>query len=196
VSSAAILYGWGQYSLISIGLVAIHFIIGVFFNGNVGRAMRERIRFSIQPVGENKGLISLALILLICGSIYMGGKEYVDIHGFEIPETYFNLFMEPVKEQALSQLPDEVRQAQESQMEREFARTISEFQESKVKPLEPYIPIAIAVMLFFPLSTIASIIAFVPLTLLDLVIRLLRGLKVIQIITETREVERLTLDNR
>lgn len=193
-ASAAILYGWNQYSLVNIGLVVIHLIIGVYFSKSVTRAFNERIKFSIRPVSENKGLMVMALILLVCGSIYLGGKEYIESQGFEIPETYFNFFMEPMKELTLNQLPPEVRHQEENKIEQEFEKLINEFQESKIKPLESYIPLASATMLFFSLYTVINIIVFVPLSLLGLSIKLLQITNFTKIIKETREVEHLVIE--
>jgi len=193
-ASVAILLGWESYSWINISLVFIYCLAGIFFSSSVGKALKERIKFSIQPVNEKKGLITFGLILLVCGSIYLGGKDYVDLQGFEIPDTYFRIFMEPMKEQSLSQIPPELRQQEADKIEQEFEKMIRELQESKIKPVEPYIPLAIAVMMFFSLSTITSLIIFFPLLLLDIMVKLMVKLNFGKIIKETQEVERLVVE--
>ena len=145
-------------------------------------------------MNEKKGLIIFGLILLVCGSIYLGGKDYVDLQSFEIPDTYFRIFMEPMKEQSLSQIPPELRQQEADKIEQEFEKMIRELQESKIKPVEPYIPVAIAVMMFFSLSTITSLIIFFPLLLLDIMVKLMVKLNFGKIIKETQEVERLVVE--
>ena len=59
---------------------------------------------------------------------------------------------------------------------------------------DSYIPVAIAVMMFFSLSTITSLIIFFPLLLLDIMVKLMVKLNFGKIIKETQEVERLVVE--
>ena len=77
--------------------------------------------------------------------------------------------------------------------DQQFSQMMDELQESKIEPFEPYIPLLIAVSLFFMLNSIVAIVSFLPLFIITGIVKLLRAMKIVDIVKETREVERLVL---
>jgi len=125
----------------------------------------------------------------------MSGKDYIEKHGFMIPEEYLMVFVRPFMEQSLEQLPQEMSEQAEGELEARFSEMLTEFQENKIEPLEPYLPLLIALMLFFSLYTITNFLTFIPIYLIGFMIWILLRLKVVKIVTEKREVEHLVLDD-
>jgi len=104
------------------------------------------------------------------------------------------MFMGPLQEGTLSQIPEEERESAETELNEQFENLIQEFQETKIEPLEPYIPLAIAAMAFFPLFSLMNATAFIPIILLDFLIRILILIKFAHIVTEDKPVERVMLN--
>lgn len=191
LASMTLLIGWGRFSGISIFFSTIFFLINLGLTALTRQSMEGRIKFSVQTFTEKRGMIVFALVLLICGGFYLGGKNYVEENGFEIPDKYFELFINPIKESALSQIPEEERETTEAGLDEEFEELIQNFQETKVKPIEPYITLLLTVILFFPLYTVMNLTAIIPVVLLDLLFRILISLKFVQVVTEDKPVERV-----
>ena len=192
--SGLILMGWGNFAVLNLALVAVHLTLGAFFVHAVSTSIKERIRFTTRVVNENKGLIIAGLLLIACGNIYVEGQKMIGAQGFRVPDMYFEMFMEPMKEKMLSQLPEEARQLEAAKMEQEFQKSIDLFQESKIEPFERYIPLAITAMLFFSLFSISTLLAFIPLMILDLIVKLLQTTNFIHTYHESQQVERLILN--
>jgi hypothetical protein len=65
--------------------------------------------------------------------------------------------------------------------------------ENKIEPYKRFIPLAVAIGLLQLLVFVTSLLSWVPILVLGLVFPLLAALKIAEVVTETREVRRLTL---
>ena len=190
---AAVVYGWQEFSLISIIFVFIYILLNIGFVFSTQQRMKDRIRVSLQPVNESRMMILIGIVLLICGSLYLGGKANIEKHGFHLPEELMMAFVEPFKEQALAGQPEEVRALAEEQFEEEFSQAIQQMEEEALKPIEGYIPIIIPLMIFFTMETIVSLLSFIPMMVLDIIFRILKALHFLTIEKTTGEIESLSL---
>ena len=64
----------------------------------------------------------------------------------------------------------------------------------KIKPIEKYIPLIIAVMFLAPLLTINQILSSIWLLVLQGVIKVFTAFFIIRIVTETKDVEKAIVD--
>jgi len=193
LSGLAILLGW-QVSLGTGVLTLVYVLAASFYANIVAKELNERIRFSVRPISEGRGMLMMALILVTCGGLYLGCSAHIEREGFEIPETYFNAFMEPMKEQVLAQIPEEERLQAGAEFEEQFQGMMENFFEETIKPYEQYIPLVITLGLFFPLQTITSLVSWLLPVVLSIIFSLLEALKVTRVVSETKEVQRLVVD--
>lgn len=176
------------------GLLAFVYLIGgILYSSRVAKELEQRVSFSVAPMGQAQGILLSVLILTACARLYLGYAEYIREEGFSIPETYLELFADQMAEQLAADAPPEQREQAVTEFRREFQVRMQSFVERTLKPYEPWIPIAMAAGVFMTLQTIASLLSWIPLVALRLVFSLLRALKVTAVVTESREVERLTL---
>ncbi|HEY63100.1 MAG TPA: hypothetical protein G4O02_00855 [Caldilineae bacterium] len=192
LSGLTMLLGW-QVTVVSSVLVLMYFLAASFYAMRVARELNERIRFSVRPIGEGQDILLMALILVVCGSLYLGYTVYIEREGFSIPESYIEMFMEQMEKQIEGRIPQEERQEAVAKFREEFRRNIDGFLERMVKPYERFIPLTIVASLFMPLVTITRLLAWVPSVILRLVFPLLTALGVTKVVFETREVQRLVI---
>ncbi len=193
LSSMSIIFGWQQFT-ITVGIILFfYFVICCYAAHCVHAEQEERIRFSIKPFKDSLSLFSIALLIVACGSIFIGSKDAIDKNGFEIPTSYFEIFMDPLKEQALSQVPTNERSQVEEEFEEQMQGMIDGFTE-KIKPIEKYIPLIIGAMFLTPLLAINQILSSIWLLVLQGVIKVFIAVGIIKIATETRDVEKAIID--
>ena len=192
LSGLAMLLGW-QVTVGSGVLILVYFLAAFFCTLGITRELNERIRFSVRPIGEGQGILLMVLILVVCGSLYLGFAAHIEQEGFSPPQFYIKMFMEQMEKQIEARVPAKERQEVITQFRKEFQRTVDEFFESTVKPYEKYIPLAIVAALFMPLVTITRLLAWVPTVLMSIIFPLLKALGVVKLISEPREVQRLVM---
>ena len=193
LSSLSIMIGWQQFTTTAGIILLIYFAICCYGVIRVQSEQKERLRFSIRPYKDSLSLFSIALLIVACGSIFVGSKDIIDRNGFEIPVSYMNLFMDPFKEQVLSQVPDDERAMVEEEFEEQTQVMIDGFTE-KIEPFEKYIPLIIAIVFFTPLLTVNQVLSFIWLLVLQIVIKVFTAVGFIKIVTETRDVEKAILE--
>jgi hypothetical protein len=192
LSGLAMLLGW-QMTLGSGILILVYLLAASLYTVSVARELNERIRFSVRPISEGQGMFLMALILVACGSLYLGCAAHIEREGFSIPEFYLEMFMKPIEKQIEAQGPAGERQEALARFRKEFRLAVDEFFERTVKPYEQFIPLAVAASLFMPLVTISRLLAWVPAMFLSIVFPLLEALGVIKVVSETREVQTLII---
>ena len=136
----------------------------------------------------------MSLVLVGCGSLYIGYAAHIEQEGFSLPEIYVETFMDQLEKLIEARVPPGQREEVVGQFREEFQRGVDEFVEETVKPYEGLIPLGVAAGLFMPLVTLTRLLAWVPTAILSLFFRLLTASGVTKVITETQEVETLVID--
>ena len=193
LSSFAMLLGW-QISVASGILVLIFAIVGVVYTRNIIQGFEKQADFNVRPIGQNQNILLLGLILIACGALFLGFRDYVEREGFTIPDRYIELMMEPMEKQILLRDPEEGGQEMVFQFREEFRNFIDEFFDQTVKPYERYIPILISGGMFFSLYTITNLLTWLPTLITQAIITLLISIGIARFEIETREVRRLKMD--
>ena len=158
----------------------------------VANGMDERIHFSVKPIAEVQTFLMLALLLVIGVCFYSGYADEIRLKGFSIPEPILNMWdvtMAGIQKMVMGEggaapKPEElakIRQALQEQVTQQ------------VRPYEPYIPVLMTISLLWMLYTAVSLLSWVPILILRLVFPMLAALRVTTIITEDRQVQRVTL---
>jgi hypothetical protein len=192
LSGLTLLLGW-QVTPASGVLALVYILVAFLYVVSVASELKERIQFSVRPVSEGQGMLLIALILVACGSLYIGSAQRIEQEGFSIPEPYIQLSMEQIEKQIETQVPPEQRLEALAQFRTEFRRAVDEFFERTVKPHEQFIPLAIAAGLFMSLLTFTRLLAWIPTLFLRAVFSLLASLGVTKAVSETHEVQRLVI---
>jgi hypothetical protein len=193
LSSFAMLLGW-QISLASGVLVLVFVVVGVIYTNNIMQGFEKQADFSVRPIGQNQNILSLGLILVACGSLFLGFRDYVDREGFTIPDRYIELMMEPMEKQVLLRAPEEGGQEMVVEFREEFRNFIDGFFDQTVKPYERYIPLMIAGGLFFSIYTLTNLLTWLPTLITQALITLLISIGIARFEIEMREVRRLRMD--
>jgi hypothetical protein len=192
-SALTMLLGW-QVSPGSCVLVLVYVLVASLYTVSVARELNERIKFSVGTVTGEQGMLLMALVLVACGSLYLGYAAHIEREGFSVPELYIEMFMEQMEKQIVSRAPEAEREEMMAEFREEFRHTVDEFFEQTVKPHEKLIPLSVAAGIFTPLVTVTRLLSWVPTMVLNLVFYLLTVLGVIKVVCETQEVQRLVID--
>jgi hypothetical protein len=193
LSGLAILLGW-QVHIVGVVLVSVYLIAAIVYSFGVARDLNERVRFSLRPLRERQGMLLTTLLLVACGSFYLEYSSVIEREGFSLPEGFIELMAGGVERQVgpdeQGEMPpeamDELRAGIRENMTRVF--------EGMMEPYERFVPLMMAVSLFTIFQTAISILAWVPITVLELIFSLLKVARITRIESGTMEVERLVMD--
>lgn len=191
LSGLAMLMGW-DLTIGSCILILIYILIAIFYTVSVAKEMTQRIKFSVSPISEGQAILTIALILLACGSLYFGYSEYIKEEGFSIPEFYIEKLMEQMEKRVGEELPPLQRRSAIAELREELNKMINNFTE-QIKSYEKFIPIAISLGLFMPLVTITRLLSWIPAGILSIIFLLLKAMGITKIVSETKEVQRLVI---
>ena len=191
LSSLAALFIWGL-NLIGIGLAVIYFLAGLIYSLGVAKGLKERITFSLRPIQENQTILLIVLIIAACASFYSGYAAQIEREGFTTPPFAINMVMGMAEGQieASADLTPEQRE----QVIAEFREQFEQQVENMIKPYQQFIPIGIAIILLSILMTVITLFSWLPVLILRGVFAILGVCHVTTVVTETQEVERLTID--
>ncbi|GAH54999.1 unnamed protein product, partial [marine sediment metagenome] len=159
---------------------------------SVAKEMTQRIKFSVSPISEGQAILTIALILLVCSSLYFGYSEYIKEEGFSIPEFYIEKLMEQMEKRVGEELPTSQRRLAIAELREELNKMINNFTE-RIKSYEKFIPIAISLGLFMPLVTITRLLFWIPTGILSIIFQMLKAMGITKIVSETKEVQRLII---
>jgi len=193
LSGLVILLCW-QVTAVS-GILTLVYVLAAFlYTVEVARELGERIRFSVRPIAAGQGTLLTALVLLVCGSLYLGYAAHIQREGFSLPENYIEILMEQMEKQIEARVPAEQRQEVVAEFREGFRPAVDEFLEQTVKPYERLIPLGVAASVFMSLLTLARWLAWVPTEVLRPVFLLLTALGVTTVVREMQEVQRLVIE--
>ena len=193
LSALAMLLAWGLKAT-SAALTSVYFIASAIYAWEVARGLEERLSFSVRPISENQSTLLTALVIVVCASLYFGYAAHIEEEGFSIPPALVDMVMEMMKEEIGKRVPAAERWETLDKFDEESKRWLEEFEERAIKPYEKFIPLAIALSVFTPLVTITHLLSWIPILVLGAIFPILTALGVTKVVTETREVRRLTIE--
>jgi hypothetical protein len=185
-------------SVASVALGLVYLAAAAMYARSVVVELKDRLDFSVRPIGQGQGLLVLGLALLVGAGAALGYREDALHGGYIIPpafkQTASGMWSPFVESQIESQpgMPPADRAAALAQARQMFEESWEEL-EGKVEPYGPVIWVGVAVMLTGTLNTLLSFVSWVPLLVLSGVFPLLKLLGVVQVVTETKEAKRLIL---
>ena len=190
LSAVAVLLAW-EVNIISLALVLLYFLVGLFYTRGVAKGLKERISFSVRPISDNQTFLLIVLAIVACASFYFVLICCKRKGPFQIPAFITDRVVGIVEGQfeGWTEMSSADRQAAVA----EFKEQLDTQLQSMVEPFEPFIPIAVAIMLFGILITIVNLFSWVPILILRIIFSGLIAFRVTKMVTEMREVKRLTL---
>ncbi len=198
LSGAAILVAW-EISLGSGIAVLVYLVASLLYTRGVVAELNNRVRFSVRPVAQSQTILLMTLTAIACASLYLGYAAQIEREGYSLPpparDAITRMVMMPIERRIEGQA-DLTREEKEEILAEVRAEMESQWlgpMEETLRHYESFIPIGIAVMLFISLVSIARLLSWLPTLILSVVFLLLAALRVTHVVTETREVERLTL---
>lgn len=192
LSALAMLLGW-ELKATSGVLASVYFIASAIYAQGIAKGLEERLNFSVRPISESQSILLMALIIVACGSLYLGYAAHIEEAGFSIPPSLTDAIMEGVEREIEKRVPEAGSEEALAEFKEGFEKGLEEFVEKTIRPYERFIPLAIALSLFTSLVTITRFLSWIPVLALRVIFPLLTALGVTNVVTETREVKRLTL---
>ncbi|MFB0537544.1 MAG: hypothetical protein ACETWR_21470 [Anaerolineae bacterium] len=194
LSALAIPFGW-EWRVDTSILALLYFFASLIYASGVAHELDNRLDFSVRPISGSQSLLFMALSVVICGAFYFGYAAQIEKEGFSIPSSFVEMAMTSMGKQ-LEQQPDLTPAQREEvlvQFRQEFEDKVKKPIENKIEPYKRFIPLAVAIGLLQLLVFVTSLLPWTPILVLRLVFPLLAALKIAEVVTETREVRRLTL---
>jgi len=199
LSGAAMLIAW-EISVGSGIAVFIYLAASLLYTHGVITELDNRVRFSVRPIAQSQMILLTALAVVACTSLYLGCAARIEQEGFSLPpsarDAVIRMAVTPIEREVegRADLTPEEREEILAEVHAQMESQWLEPMEETLKHYEPFIPVGVAFMLFTPLVSIGSLLSRLPLLFLNGVFWLLTVLRVTRVVTETRQVERLTLD--
>jgi hypothetical protein len=193
LSGLALLIGW-RISILTGAFTLIYVLAGLFYTTGVDREMKERIRFSVRPISAGQTILSMSLILVACGSLYLGYKEHIDREGFSLPETYIEMFVDQMEKQVKPPDVEGVGDLAVAELREQIRQNIEDLIYERLMPYEAYIPLGLSVGVLMSLITITGLLLWIPMLFLRIIFSLLNALDVTTVVNEMQEVQRVVID--
>jgi hypothetical protein len=193
LSGLAVLIGW-RISILTFAFVLIYVLAGMIYVMAVDREMKARIRFSVQSVGAGQAILSIALILIASGSLYLGYKEHIEREGFAIPEPYVELILNQMEKQISLSESETDGGPVATELRKTIKQNMEEFLNEKVMPYEDFIPLILSATVFMSLMTLSSLLLWLPVLFLGIIFSLLYALGVTKVVSGMREVQWLVIE--
>ncbi len=198
LSGATILAAW-EVSLGSGIAVLVYLVASLLYASRVIAELNNRVRFSVGPVAQSQTILLTTLAAVACASLYLGCAAQIEREGFSLPPTardaVTRMVMMPIERRIEGQagLTQDEKERILAEVRVEMERQWLEPMEETLKRYESFIPLGVAAMLFMSLTSVVSLLSWLPTLILGVVFSLLTALRVVHVVTETREVEQLTL---
>ncbi len=197
LSALAMILAW-EVSIGSLALGLVYVLLATVYGRSVVHELSNRLDFSVRSIKEGQGILLLALILLISISFALGYREDAMRRGFIVPPAYKQTVMEMItpRLQASIESRSELSPEEKTAALDEVRHGVEEFWTRTERTLQPYaqfVPVGLALILIWVLETLLSLVSWVPLLVLSVIFPLLKLLGVTRVVTETREIRRLTL---
>ncbi|MGD2253206.1 MAG: hypothetical protein PVF70_09870 [Anaerolineales bacterium] len=193
LSGLAMLLGW-QFSLVSALLVLAYLLAASIYASGISKDLRERVKFSLQPVRERQGLLLAALALVACGSLYLDYSAVIQREGFRIPESVIESMGTTIQSQLMDIEGGPIPPEAVEDFRDNFLQSMNSVFDTTLAPYQKYIPLLVALSVFMLLQTIASFLGWIPILILSAIFPLLRVARVTSVVTERRLTETLVLD--
>ena len=191
LSAVGMLAIW-DFTAISGIMAVIYFLGGLLYCWGVTGEVKGRLRFSVWHILRSQALLLVVLIAVGCAALYAGYSDQVEKEGFAIPSAVIDNIVETAVGEVDGGLTPEQRALAEAQL-RDDVENIADLVESRLEPSENYIPVALAAVVFLPLTTVALLFSWVPILVLAAIFVPLASLGVVRKKIEPVEVTRLRL---
>lgn len=198
LSALAMVLGWQVGIGPALGGL-LYFLISLPYARGVTKEMNERLRFSVESVSRGLSLLFLVLTLAACGSLYLGYAAHIEKEGFTFPPAFKEMMAKmtiiPMRQavEARTDLTPQEKERALAEMEEGFEEMWMEPLEEMIKPYERLIPVVVAIGTFMTFQTILGLLSWIPGLILAIIFPLLQITGMTKVVTETREVERLTI---
>ncbi|MBM3144377.1 MAG: hypothetical protein FJ010_05255 [Chloroflexi bacterium] len=200
--------GFGLSALATILLWGINWItviaglfycaLAAIYTHSVIRELNDRLHFSLRPVAQEQKTLLFALVLLICVSFASGYWRDAKERNFILPPAYkqvvAQMMLPALKAQIESQpgLGLEEKASALAEARQGLGKFWTEF-ENSIRPYARYLPFVLGFLLFWLMETLLGFVSWIPYVILSLLFPLLAALGATHPVTETREMQRLTL---
>lgn len=191
LASLAVLFIWGL-NLIGIVLAVLYLLAGLLYSRGVAKELKERITFSVHPIKDNQTILVMVLIIAVCVLFYSGYAAQIEREGFTTPPFVINIGM-GIAEGQIEESPGLTPQEKEQAIA-EFRQQFEQQMEDIIKPYQKFIPAGVALILLGLLATIVGLFSWLPTLILRAIFAILTACHVTTMVTETKEVNMLTID--
>jgi len=198
LSSCAVFFGW-EVSLPSAAAALVYLLASLAYCRGVAAALDGRLKFSVEPISGSQSVLLTGLAIAASLSLYFGYAAQIEDQGFTFPtalkDSMRQMVMAPMTSQiaARTDLTSEERDALLAQMVQGFEEQWLGPVEEKLQSVQGYVPLIAAFMLFQFLVLANTLLSWIPMVFLAAIFPVLTALGVTKRLTETKEVERLSL---
>jgi hypothetical protein len=105
LSALTMLVGWGLKASSGV-LTAVYFIASLIYAQGIAGELDNRLRFSVRPIYQSQTILLVALLIVACGSFYLGYAAEIEREGFSIPRFLFKMVMDRIEEEVSNLLPE------------------------------------------------------------------------------------------
>ena len=189
LSGVALFMLWGKFGYMTLITSVVYVVVLMIFDKGINVELRERIRFSIQPLQDRKSVLVVFLVIMFCLSFYFGYVEMTKIEGFKLPG-----FITQISIKAAEGMVGEQMEPQERERLRNEINTRLENQlQESIGRIYLLVILIFTVIVFSAMELLTTLLFWIPVLFVSLIFYILAKLKITKQVVETKEVSHIAL---
>jgi hypothetical protein len=180
---------WNMFGYITLITSVVYVVVLMIFDKGVNVELRERIRFSIQPLQDRKSILVVFLVIMFCLSFYFGYAEMTKIEGFKLPEFITTISMKAAE----GMIGGELGQEERERLKSEIRSRLEDQLEKVTSRIYLLVVLFLTIIIFSLMELLTTLLFWIPVLLVSLIFYVLAKLKVTKQIIETKEISKITL---
>jgi hypothetical protein len=193
VSAIAILLVWG-FSTANLLFAGIYWLLSIFYYFDSLEEIEQRIHFSIKPLIDKQNVFLAGLLIILAVNVFRGADAYLVKNEFHVPKQFVQAISSQVIKNAKSQLPADTQVQSDKVLTDEVSDKLSNVVDDQIKPFKQYIPLILALGVFFLISTVARVLLWLPMVLVRTILSVLIWGGLVKVVNRQVEIERLTME--
>ncbi len=201
LTSALLLVEIMGISVSSLIITAVYLLFATTYSQSVTAKLGNQIKFTLHPLADGQRLSLLVLVLIVSAAFGLGYYNDSVNRNFIIPPEIKTEVSKSIIRQAADGIDKMETKPSEEEIKIAMAKA-NENVDKMWKSLEdqimvakfPLMPVMMGSLLMTVLQILMIFISWVPLVLMQIIFSLLKVTRFSKILTETREVETLTLE--
>ncbi|MCL5986043.1 MAG: hypothetical protein M1371_05685 [Actinobacteria bacterium] len=189
LSGIALFILWNRFGYTTLITSVVYVVVLMIFDKGVNVELRERIRFSIQPLQDRKAILVIFLVIMVCLSFYFGYVEITKIDVFKLPGFIITISTKAAE----GMIGEELGQEGKEKLRSEISSRLENQLQNVAGRIYLLVILILTIILFSAMELLTSLLFWIPVLLVGFIFYILAKLKITKQVVETKEVSKVVL---